>query len=72
MRNIKGSIGFKAVCPNNPDHKEFITTAHVMDEWLVDENGDFLDTLRNLETVHGPDPQNIWTCNECGARAVIK
>lgn len=31
------------VCPNNPDHKEFITTGVEYHDWLVDEHGNFLD-----------------------------
>lgn len=60
-----------ATCPNNPDHDEFLTTAHVMDEWLVDRHGDFIDTKENLETIHGPNSDNIWTCAECGTAAVV-
>jgi len=64
----------KAECPNNKDHKQFVTVAHVTEDWVVDENGDFLDVFdgNNCETTHGPDPENIWTCLECGAEAVVK
>jgi len=62
----------KAVCHKDPTHKKFITTAHVMEEWLVNENGDWLETTQSLQTSHGPDPGNIWTCAECGAQAAVE
>jgi len=55
------------VCPNSPDHKTFHITAHVTEEWLVDERGEFLEVSGDGgETVHGPDHDDIWTCSECG------
>lgn len=64
--------GMKAVCPKNPKHKRFLTTAHVMQEWEVNENGDFNRvTVDCLETTHEPDSRNIWTCAVCGAQAKV-
>ncbi len=62
----------KAICPDNPDHNRFITTAHVMEEWLVDENGDFLEVHQPLETSQAPNAGNVWTCWECGATATVQ
>lgn len=61
----------KATCPNNPNHKRFGTTAHVMELWEVDEEGAFIRTIESLQTDHGPDPDNIWECLECGAQAKV-
>ena len=58
-------------CPKNPKHKRFLTTAHVMEEWVVDEHGNFLAVARGLQTDHGPDPDNIWNCYECKTEATI-
>lgn len=62
-----------ARCPKNPKHKEFVTTIHVAQDAVVDEHGDFLRNPRNMEvqTTHGPDPGNIWTCKECGTQAEV-
>ena len=57
------------VCPKNPNHKQFITTAHEMHDWKVDEDGNFLEDLGCIETTHGPDEDNIWTCKLCGTEA---
>lgn len=62
----------KATCPNNSEHKKFLTVASVMEEWLVNENGDWLETTQSLQTNNGPDPGNIWTCAECGAQAKVE
>jgi len=62
----------KAVCPNSPDHKQFVTTAHIVEEWLVDETGSFIEVVNTgLEVSHGPDSGNIWTCVDCSAEAEV-
>lgn len=62
----------KATCPNDPEHKQFLTTAHLMQEWVVDEHGNFVEHSLDLETSHGPDSGNIWTCYTCGAQAEVE
>jgi len=62
----------RAKCPNDPTHRRFVTTAHVVEEWLVDSAGLWVETRCTLETAHGPDPGNIWQCAECGATAVVE
>ena len=50
----------------------FITTAHVMQEWMVDENGNFIDVVdESVQVTHEPDDDNLWKCAECGAEAII-
>lgn len=62
-----------AICPNNKKHKRFITVAHVSQDWIVDEKGNWLETVDEcLETVANPCPDNIWTCKECGAEAIVE
>lgn len=61
----------RATCPNDADHKTFATVAHVAEKWKVDEKGNFLANLQSLETVASPDPENTWTCTECGAEAEV-
>lgn len=66
----------KATCPKNPKHKTFTTTAHVMQEWVVDEHGEFkfIECERSggcLEVSKKPDPDNLWTCYICGAEAKV-
>lgn len=66
--NKKGSY----CCPECGNTQKFYTTAHVMQEWLVDGYGDFLEVSEPcLEVTHKPDKDNIWTCAECGAEAII-
>jgi hypothetical protein len=43
-----------------------------MEEWLVDETGNFIKVSASLQTTHGPDAENIWTCAVCGAEAEVK
>lgn len=56
----------KATCKNNCEKKLFVTTAHVVEEWVVDAKGNWVETVETLETAHGPDAGNTWTCYECG------
>jgi hypothetical protein len=61
----------RARCPRDPKHKEFITTAHVVEEWLVDEEGNWLETLGSLETAHPPHVENCWSCAICSEAAEV-
>jgi len=63
-----------ARCPKNPEHKRFITIAHVTEDWVVDERGEFIDVYQHSESevVHRPHPENTWTCEVCGAQAEVK
>jgi len=48
----------------------FCVTAHVTQDWVVDENGDFLRCIDDcLEVTHFPDDDDIWDCNNCGYSA---
>lgn len=50
----------------------FTTTAHVMQEWQVDKNGNFIKVTEEcLAVTHNPDDDNIWICTECGTEAVV-
>lgn len=61
----------RAICPNDENHKEFITSAHIMQDWVVDDSGDFIRVHEDLVTTHKPDPDNEWTCAICKERAVV-
>ena len=59
------------VCPNMCD-ANFITTAHVMQDWEVNSYGDYVKTINDcLQVTHKPDDDNIWSCSKCSAEAVI-
>ena len=64
----------KATCPNDPEHKRFTTMAHVSEEWIVDECGNFVEEGDPGcgEVVAGPHPHNTWQCVECGADALVE
>ena len=47
--------------------KEFYVSAHVIQDWLVDSNGDFIRTENECATVaHFPEDDDIWQCADCG------
>lgn len=60
-------------CPNNPLHNEFAVAAHVVQDWKVDRNGDYIETLEDCTDVtHRPDSQDYYTCCICGAEAIVR
>lgn len=62
----------KAVCPKDAKHKRFTTTAHVMQEWEVDERGEYQSVTEEcMQVTHSPDVDNIWVCKECGSEAIV-
>jgi hypothetical protein len=63
----------KATCPTNPKHNRFATIAHMSEEWVVDEQGDFITKgdIGMEEVIAEPHPKNTWTCTACGAEATV-
>lgn len=43
----------------------FRVTAHVTQDWVVDENGDFIYCLDDRVEVNFPDDDEVWDCNNC-------
>ena len=60
----------RAVCPTNPEHKMFETTAHVQELWQVNERGEFQKAIYALGVTAVPDHNNTWICCTCGAEAL--
>ena len=61
-----------AVCPSNQDHDEFITSAVVVEDWVVSATGDWLRTAGCTDVFDAPSLDNEWTCAICGATAEFK
>ena len=64
-------MGLLATCPKDPEHKRFATVAHVSEDWIVDEHGQFIEVCTTGEVVAAPRRGNIWTCIKCGAEATV-
>lgn len=62
----------KAKCPNDATHTQFTTTAHVVQTWKVDAEGNFLEEISTDETIASPHVQNDWNCVECAELAVFE
>ena len=61
----------KFICPN-ACKANFYTTAHIMQEWEVDAEGDFVKVAIDLLQVsHEPDFDNIWVCVNCGEQGIL-
>lgn len=69
----------KVTCPNNPKHNRFSTTAHVMQDWMVDNYGEFVRELNPCVQIDNlPEKGNTFTCmcktngKVCGAEAIVE
>lgn len=60
-------------CPKDRTHKQFIATAHVTQDWIVNEEGDFLDLFSedgNGTVTHYPDRHDLYQCADCNTEAI--
>ena len=47
--------------------EEFYVNAHVVQGWLVDNNGEYIATTEECVCIsHEPDDDDIWECKICG------
>ncbi len=53
-------------CPKDPTHDKFLAQATLTQEWLVDANGEWLETKGDVEMVRAPIEDTFWTCAICG------
>lgn len=60
----------KHICPKCSSTR-FITVAHVAQDWIVDQNGNFLEESITTDTIAEPDDDNTWTCAKCGSVAIV-
>ena len=50
--------------------KSFCATAHVTQDWELDETGTFVKSLNDcIEVTHFPGMDDLWDCKECGFSA---
>ena len=59
----------KHYCPNCGG-TEFFTTAHVVQTWKVDSEGNFIEEISTDMVTHDPRDENIWECDKCGTNGV--
>ena len=60
-----------ARCPEDSSHNSFVTSATVVEDWVVDAYGDWQGTVECAEVLHRPSDDNVWTCATCGTQAVF-
>ena len=47
--------------------KTFCATAHVTQDWELDDSGTFVRCLNDcIEVTHEPDREDVWDCETCG------
>lgn len=56
----------KHICPYCGGRR-FAVTAHVTQDWIVDEDGNWQETTNDcVEVIHHPDDDDVWCCDKCG------
>lgn len=46
----------------------FIMMAHVTQDWIVNNRGEFCDCLKDcVDVLHAPNDNDVWECQDCGA-----
>ena len=44
----------------------FSATAHVTQIWMLDGNGEFIESISNcVDITHRPDDEDLWECLSC-------
>lgn len=65
-----------AICPNvllnECDGTQFLASATVRAEWIVDKHGNFEEDNEVCQIIDGPNHDEIWTCRTCDAEAIHK
>ena len=47
--------------------ERFLATAHVTQEWIVDKDENFIESLDDcVDVTHKPDDEDLWECEKCG------
>ena len=63
----------EAYCPEGCEAGKFYFTAHVTQEWVIDQCGNFEECVSGAEEVtHGPTSSEYWSCTTCGAQAKFR
>lgn len=63
---------YVAVCPKDASHVRFLATAYVSEDWIVEPDGQWIETADPqgpAEVLYEPNIEDTWTCAECGAIA---
>lgn len=61
-----------ATCPTDTTHDTFITSVHVVQDWLVDRDGDWIQDVNDcVDVIRSVSPDEVWVCAHCGEIATI-
>ena len=64
---------YKVTCPKSKRHKRFLVTAHIVQEWVVNQNAEFQEVSDDcLEVTHRPDKDDRFICRTCGTEAKVE
>lgn len=62
----------RVTCPKSKEHKKFLTSVHVVEEWIVDERGKLIERVKMIQVDEGPDREGLWVCETCGEIANVE
>lgn len=59
-------------CPHCGNTERFIAPAVVVQDWIVDKDGEYIDTYEDcIDVITYPDEEITWYCAECYEEAII-
>lgn len=59
-------------CPYCGNKEKFVVSAHIIEDWVVDRHGEFIEVDKEcVDVAHYPDDDDIWYCIECGEEAIV-
>lgn len=62
-------MSIKYRCPKDSDHKDFLAKAKVVQEWLCNDEGEFVKTVTEcVDVLHSPEELAL-VCRHCGSAA---
>jgi len=60
----------KKICPKDPEHVMFVTTAVVAQLWVVGGDGEMIEVIDDcFDIIQEPQREAVWQCLECGSLA---
>ena len=55
----------KYQCPKCGE-KTFSSTAHVTQDWMLNDHGEFMESISNcIDVTHRPNDDDLWQCLSC-------
>ncbi len=60
-------------CPNNCTQEQFCVQVKVVQTWLCNNQGEFIDVAEDVtDVIQHPNAHSGWYCADCGKDAILE